>query len=219
MLSSMRTQDRQARQRLTPEVRTGAILAAATAAFTADTYDQVSVSAVAVAAGASEALVYKYFENKPGLYTEVVRRQFERLAARQADVVAHLHPNTSARDLVRLTIEAVLDHVKTLRAAWASPFFTAAFEPEPVQELRRRYRHEFAANLAERLDNPDYRRAQLAITGFLGYLGAAAQQWVDDDCPDADRGPLVEAALGALQGALGDWGSLRPPGSASSLPS
>ena len=30
-------------------------------------------------------------------------------------------------------------------------------------------------------------------------------------CPAADRGPLVEAALGALQGALGDWGSLRPP--------
>lgn len=212
MLSSMRTQDRQARQRLSPEARTGAILAAATSAFTAGTYDQVSVGAVAAAAGASEALVYKYFESKPGLYTEVVRLQFERLAARQADVMARLHPNTSARDVVRLTIEAVLDHVKTLRAAWASPFFTGASEPEPVQELRRQYRHEFSAALADRLDNPDYRRAQLAITGFLGYLGAAAQQWVDDGCPASDRGPLVEAALGALEGALGDWGSLRPPG-------
>ncbi len=207
----MRTQDRQTRQRLTPQERTGTILAAATAAFTADPYGQVSVGAIATAAGASEALVYRYFDNKAGLYTAVVRAQFEQLAARQADVVAHLHPNTSARDLVRLTIEAVLDHVRTLRAAWASPFFTGAYEPGPVQELRRRYRDEFAASLAERLDNPDHRRAQLAIIGFLGYLGAAAQQWVDDGCPAADRGPLVEAALGALQGALGDWGSLRPP--------
>lgn len=207
----MRTQDRQARQRLGPQARTDAILEAATSAFTASTYDQVSVTAIAAAAGASEGLVYKYFDNKPGLYTEVVRLQFERLAARQADVIARLHPNTSSRDLVRLSIEAVLDHVKTLRADWASPFFTGAYEPEPVQDLRRQYRREFAAGLAERLDNPDYRRAQLAIVGFLGYLGAAAQQWAEDGCPAADRGPLVEAALGALEGALGDWGSLRPP--------
>ncbi len=211
MLSTMRSQDRHARQRLSPQARTDAILAAATSAFTAATYDQVSVSAIAAAAAASEALVYRYFENKPGLYTAVVRLQFERLAARQEEVVARLDPNTSSRDLVRLTIEAVLDHVKTLRAAWASPFFTGAYEPAAVQDLRRQYRRDFAAGLAERLDNPDYRRAQLAIVGFLGYLGAAAQQWVDDGCPAADRGPLVEAALGALQGALGDWGSLRPP--------
>ncbi|PZQ38264.1 MAG: TetR/AcrR family transcriptional regulator, partial [Phenylobacterium zucineum] len=165
MLSTMRSQDRHARQRLSPQARTDAILAAATSAFTAATYDQVSVSAIAAAAAASEALVYRYFENKPGLYTAVVRLQFERLAARQEEVVARLDPNTSSRDLVRLTIEAVLDHVKTLRAAWASPFFTGAYEPAAVQDLRRQYRRDFAAGLAERLDNPDYRRAQLAIVG------------------------------------------------------
>lgn len=206
----MRTRDRQARQRLGPQQRTEAILAAATSAFTTSTYDQVSVSAVAAAAGASEALVYRYFESKPGLYTAVVRLQFERLATRQRDVIAERDPHSS-RDLVRLTIEAVLDHVMTLRAAWASPFFTGAYEPAAVQELRRQYRAEVAGSLADRLDNPLRRRAQLAITGFLGYLGAAAQQWVEDGCPTVDRGPLVEAALGALEGALGDWGSLRPP--------
>ncbi|MBI5027533.1 MAG: TetR/AcrR family transcriptional regulator, partial [Actinobacteria bacterium] len=40
-------------------------------------------------------------------------------------------------------------------------------------------------------------------------LGAAAQQWASDGCPDNDRAPLVESALGSLEGALGDWGSLR----------
>lgn len=207
----MRTQDRRARQRLSPTARIDAILAAATDAFTSTTYDRVSVSAVADAAEASEALVYKYFDNKAGLYTAVVRAQLEALAARQHDAVARLRPNTSARDQVRVTIEAVLDHVLDRQAAWASPFFTGAYEPSAVQELRRRYRDEFVESLTDQLKNPDYRRAQLAIVGFLGYLGAAAQQWVQDGCPAADRGPLVEAALGALQGALGDWGSLRPP--------
>ena len=45
------------------------------------------------------------------------------------------------------------------------------------------------------------------IEGF--YIGAAAQQWASDGCPDNDRAPLVESALGSLEGALGDWGSLR----------
>ncbi len=210
----MRTQDRRTRQRLGPQARTDAILAAATAAFTGDPYSEVSVGAVATAAGASEALVYRYFENKAGLYTAVVRDQLERLAAGQRAAVTALPPNTGARDHVRVTIEAVLESVKDLHVAWASPFFTGADEPAAVQDLRAHYRSELVAELTGQLRNPDYRRAQLAIAGFLGFLGAAASEWVEDGCPADDRGPLVDAALGALEGALGDWGSLRPPGPA-----
>lgn len=206
----MRTQDRRIRQRLGPQARRDAILAAATLAFTGDAYSQVSVGAVAEAAGASEALVYKYFSNKAGLYTAVVGDQLGRLAAGQRDAVAALPPNTSARDHVRVTIEVVLDQVKDLHVAWASPFFTGADEPASVQALRLRYRSELVGDLTGQLRNPDHRRAQLAIVGFLGFLGAAAGEWVEDGCPATDRGPLVEAALGALEGALGDWGSLRP---------
>lgn len=210
-MSIVRAGDRRARRRLTPQQRTDAILAAATAAFTRDSYDRVSVGAVAAASGASEALVYKYFDNKAGLYAAVVRAQLADLTARQAAAIASLPPNSSARDGVRVRFDAVLDHLLERRAEWASPFFTAAYEPEAVQDLRRQYRREFAASLTAQLNNPDHRRARLAIVGFLGHLGAAAQQWVEDGCPASDRGPMVDAALGALQGALGDWGSLRPP--------
>jgi AcrR family transcriptional regulator len=210
-MSIVRAGDRRARQRLTPKERTDAILAAATAAFTGDSYDRVAVGAVAEACGASESLVYKYFDSKAGLYTAVVRTQLERLAVRQAQALASLRPNSSARDAVRVRFESVLDHVLELRAEWASPFFTAAYEPAAVQDLREQYRQEFVAGLIAQLKNPDHRRARLAIVGFLGHLGAAAQNWVEDGCPASDRGPMVEAALGALQGGLGDWGSLRPP--------
>lgn len=205
----MRSSDRRSRQRLSPQARMDAILAAATAAFTDGTYDQVSVGAVATAAGASDALVYKYFDNKAGLYTAVVRNHLERLADHQRRLTAELAPNTSARDQVRVSVEAVLDHVEDAGAAWASPFFTGAAEPAGAQDVRSSYRADLVAGLTAQLRNPDERRAQLAIVGFLGFLGAGAQQWVADGCPDADRGPLVESALGALQGALGDWGSLR----------
>ncbi len=206
----MRTHDRRVRQRLSPQARTEAILAAATAAFTTMPYDRVSVSAVATACGASEALVYRYFESKPGLYTAVVRAQLERLTARQLEVTAALPPNTPARDQLRLTVEVVLDQVRDTGVAWASPFFSGAPEPAEVQALRLAYREGFAARLAEQLANPGYRRARVAIVGFLGFLGAAAQQWVEDGCAADDRGALVESALGALEGGLGDWGVLRP---------
>lgn len=206
----VRSGDRRVRQRLGPAARTEAIRTAASRAFAATPYDEVSVGAVAEAAGSSEALVYRYFGSKAGLYTAVVRSQLEQLAASQLAAVSGLPAHASARDRVRVTVDAVLDHVENLHAAWASPFFTGAYEPAAVQDLRLEYRRAFAAALTAQLQNPEHRRAQLGIVGFLGYLGAAAQQWVAEGCQPGDRDPLVDAALGALQGALGDWGALRP---------
>ena len=47
-------------------------------------------------------------------------------------------------------------------------------------------------------------RPELAERSF--WACAACQAWVDAGCPERDRHPLTEAALGALEGALGDWG-------------
>ncbi len=197
------------RRRLTPQARREAILAAALAAFTSTSYDRVTLGAVGAACGASEALVFKYFENKAGLYAAVVGQDLNELTRRIIEVTAALPPHSSARDEVARTIDALLDHVEGRRVGWASPFFTGAYEPESVQHLRLRSRSELVARLTERLRDPDDRRNRLAVVGFLGHLGAAAEDWVQRGCPSDDRGPLVEAALGALEGGLGDWGSLR----------
>lgn len=198
------------RQRLSPAVRTDAILTAASQAFAANPYDQVSVAAVGRAAGASEALVYKYFESKPGLYAAVVKAQLEQLAERQRLAVAALPVSTSARDLVAVIIEATLDQVASAPAS-ASPFFSGDHEPEQVAEIRQRYRTQLTDDLLSRLRNPGWTRGRIAIIGFLGFLGAAAQNWAGAGCPAELRYPLVDAALGALQGAMGDWDLLEPP--------
>jgi AcrR family transcriptional regulator len=203
------------RQRLSPAVRIDAILAAATDAFATSPYDQVSVAAIGRAAGASEALVYKYFDGKTGLYAAVVKAQLEQLTQCQRAAIDELPVNSSARDLVRVIIEATLDHVASAPAS-ASPFFSGDQEPDQVAELRLRFRAQLADDLLARVRNPDWTRGRIAIIGFLGFLGAAAQHWASAGCPGELRSPLVDAALGALQGAMGDWALLQPPDQASS---
>lgn len=207
----MEQPNRPPRRRLGAEARREAILAAATRAFAAATYDQVSVGAVATAAGTSEALVHKYFDGKVGLYSDVVREQLEDLRRRQDAAHAALPPHASARDRARVVVDTSLDAVAESGAGWGSPFLTGPSEPEPVQHLRQEFRSQFIADLTARLRPAGSRRDRLALVGFLGFLSAAAQVWVEQGCPPDDRAPLVEAALGALEGSLGDWGVLRPP--------
>jgi AcrR family transcriptional regulator len=192
-------------------VRREAILAAATQAFLTSTYDQVSVAVIASAAGASVGLVFKYFDGKAGLYTDVVRAQLERLTRRQQEAQAALPRTASARDRVRVSVDTALDHAQESGAGWANLYVTGPSEPESVRQLRRDYRSRVATELTAHLQREGGRRDRYAVAGFLGFLDAASQAWVERGCPPHDRVPLVDAALGALQGGLGDWGAFTPP--------
>ena len=48
-------------------------------------------------------------------------------------------------------------------------------------------------------------RHQYAQGGYYGFVDAACLRWVDKGCPPDERWALVDAALGCLGGALGDW--------------
>jgi AcrR family transcriptional regulator len=206
----MKTLQGAGRQRLSPAARTDAILAAATAAFATTGYDKVSVAAVGRAAGASEALVYKYFDTKPGLYAAVVKAKLDQLTGRQQAAISALPANASARDLVRVIIEVTLDQVAST-PGFTSPFFAGDHEPAAISELRGLYRTQLTDDLLARLRNPDWTRGRLAVIGFHGFLTAAAQHWAELGCPADLRYPLMDATLGALQGAMGDWDLLEPP--------
>ena len=72
--------DRTLRRRLDPDARRSALLAAATAAFAAQPYDAVTLAAIAKDAGASPALLYRYFDGKDALYAAVLTQTFDELA-------------------------------------------------------------------------------------------------------------------------------------------
>lgn len=196
-------------RRLAADARREAILVAAMRAFATAPYAAVSVRAIGRAAGVSEALVHKYFEGKPGLYTEVVARAVDDLRARQRAADAALPAGTSVRDRVRVSLEAYLDHIAEGTTGWAAPFLVAGNDPQPAHELRRRVRREYVDLLGGLLGidpaSGDVRR-RYALHGYFGHLDAACLAWVEQGCPADHRAALVDGALGALEGALGDWG-------------
>ncbi len=198
--------DRTPRQRLAPEERREAITTAASAAFAAHPYDQVAIATIAADAGASEALVYRYFTSKADLYATVVQQDVDRLAARQSDALDALPAGVSARDRVRTLLIVYLDHVSEHPTAWAAALLALGAEPELAASIRRDARRDSVERLHDLLLPDQGARHEYALWGFHGFLDAACLHWVATGCPEDDRWSLIDAALGALEGALGDWG-------------
>lgn len=192
-------------RRLDPQQRRDAILAAAVAAFGERAYDDVSLAEVGAAADASEALVYRYFEGKGELYAQVVALSLADLDSRTHAALAALTPQQSARDRVRTTVLARMDHVAAQPALSSAPLRNDRREPPQAAALRVAARECELSWLAELLHTATWRRRELALTGYQGFVDALLLGWVDRGCPDDERHLLVDTALGALEGALGDW--------------
>lgn len=189
------------RLRLEPDARRAGILAAATGEFAARPYESVAVAAIARAAGASEALVFKYFGTKASLYAAVVAQALADLAAAQDAAVAALPGNPSARDRVTALVSVYLDHVAQ------GHLLGAATDPEDAVAVRRNAQRDFTARVAGIVRPHGWLRHDYALAGFCGFLETACRMWAGRDCPESERHPLIDAALGCLEGALGDWGA------------
>lgn len=181
-------------------------MAAATQLYGAHSYTEVSVAEIATAAHSSTALVFHYFGTKAQLYAEVVSVAIDALGQAQNVAIANLGPDASKRDRVRASIEVYLDHIATHPTTWAAPLLGGEEPPEAV-DVRRRARQAYVAALRGLLHPSPWPRHDFALEGYFGFLDQACLLWVDHGCPADERSHVVEAALGALQGGLGDWGS------------
>jgi len=79
-------------------------------------------------------------------------------------------------------------------------------EPPEALRVRERSRDEQVERLRALLLPARWARHEFALHGYFGFVDRACLAWVAAGCPADDRNPLVDAALGALQGALGDRG-------------
>jgi AcrR family transcriptional regulator len=204
-MSSMTDEDATGRRRLDPDARRAAILAAAARAFSRGPYDRVAVADVAREAGASEALVFRYFDSKPALFTEVVRAEVDELEQGQAAAVTAMPGGTPAREQVRTSIEVLLDHIAAHLDTWSAPLVGGGY-PAPALEVRHAHARRSADRLRIALATPSWVRHEYAIWAYLGAVDSACLAWVRRGCLPDERGPLIEALLGTLQGGLGDWG-------------
>ena len=189
-----------------PAERRELILSAARRAFASRPYEEVSLVEVAAEAHASEALVHKYFAGKAGLYAEVLRRAADELAERTRRADDALPPSSSARDRVRTSILTYLDFIAERSPGWVTYQALAGHDPgDEAARVRRQAREAAVAALAEVVGGSRGHRDDFALWGYLGFLDDACLRWVHAGCPDDQRHSLVDAALGCLEGALGDW--------------
>lgn len=188
-----------ARRRLPVELRRAQILDKAGSLFAENGYNAVSTHAVAQACGVSEGLLFHHFPSKAEMYAAVVGRRLDRLDATMEQAIQDLPPNSPKRDTVRALIVTYLDHIAEEPLSWAA--VARGDTPTEAQFVGIERRDGVVDKLLALVgDRP------IAVSGFLGFVEAVCLDWVDAGCPATAREPIVTAALGALEGALGDWG-------------
>ncbi|WP_245944025.1 TetR/AcrR family transcriptional regulator [Acuticoccus kandeliae] len=83
-----------------------AILAAATAEFTAHGFGGASVNEVAARAGINKRMIYHYYGNKEGLFLAVLEETYARIRTAENELrLAHLEPPEAVRRLVVFTFD------------------------------------------------------------------------------------------------------------------
>ena len=107
---------------------------------------------------------------------------------------------------MRTSILTYLDFIAERSPGWVTYQALAGHDPgEEAARVRRQAREAAVAALAEVVGGSRGQRDDFALWGYLGFLDNACLRWVHAGCPDDQRHSLVDAALGCLEGALGDW--------------
>ncbi len=201
----MSSQKQHQRRRLDVTQRRQAILQAARSCYAESPYPQVSVADIATGAHSSTALVFHYFGTKAALYAAVVEDAVSTLADAQRAAIAALPQGSSKRDRVSASIDLYLTHITAHPQTWAAGLLGGEEPPEAIA-VRHQARAAYVDALGELLNPGEGARQHYALWGYFGYLDQACLRWVQRGCPNDERAALRESALGALQGALGDWG-------------
>lgn len=188
------------RKRLSTSERRLVILEAAREAFRNHDYPDVSVPEIAAASESSQALVFHYFSSKAGLHAALVQDSVSRLAAAHQQAIDALPPGSNSRDRIQAVLLAHLDAIAADPVLVAGPG-----EPPATRSIRDEARTEFVRHLRSDLGIDAFSRHGWALWGWVGFLEGVARHWHEAGCPEEHRWPMINAALGALEGALGDW--------------
>jgi AcrR family transcriptional regulator len=168
-------------------------------------YHQVSMDAVAEAAGVTKPVLYQHFASKRELYLELLTDVGEQL--REAVVSA-----TSAADHPHVRVEAgfrayfrfVAEHVNAFRL-----LFGGGLEPdEEFAAIAKRVEEAMADTVASLIDaDLDAEHRQVLAHGVIGLAEATSRFWIGQGLgldPDRLAGRVAELAWAGLRGVRRD---------------
>ena len=203
---------REPRVRLDVEERRGQLIELGLQHFGERAYDDVSIDAIAEAAGISKGLLYHYFPTKRAYYAATVKEGAARLVAstvagETADPLASLEAG----------LDAYLTYVKAHARAYATLMRSGVgVDPEIariVDETRATFVDRLIAGFAgsERSVLLDAPIVRLALRGWVGFAEAASLGWVEAiaagaEAPSQDEvrtllgGAMMEIVRSALRG-------------------
>ena len=187
------------RQRLRPEVRRERLVEAATQVFAERGFEGARVEQIADAADVSPGLLYRHFEGKQELYTEILQLANRELMAHLAEAAA---PNLPTADRVRRGLDAFFTFVENHRQLWQM-LMKDVLEPDIAdirEEVTRRSVQAVAALAAQDYEGGGDMPAEVELEGVaVQVVGAAVSlsSWWNDH-PELPRTMMVNLAMQVL---------------------
>jgi AcrR family transcriptional regulator len=163
--------------RLAPDERRDQLVGLGLELLSRTPHEQVSIEAIARAAGISKGLLYHYFPTKADFVVAVLRRSYDELSARMA----------RATDLDGM-LDAFLGYVEERATGFAAVLSARSAEAEPaVRALLEEQRAQRVAGLVEfaalRAGRPreavESPTLTLAIEGWLGFCDGVVSGWLE----------------------------------------
>jgi AcrR family transcriptional regulator len=187
------------RQRLKPEVRREKLVEAATQVFAERGFEGARVEQIADAADVSPGLLYRHFEGKQELYTEILQLANRELMAHLAQAAA---PGLPTIDRVRAGLDAFFTFVEDHRQLWQM-LMRDVLEPDIAdirEEVTRRSVQAVAMLAAQDYEGGGDMPHEVELEGVaVQVVGAAvslASWW--NDHPELPRAMMVNLAMEVL---------------------
>ena len=185
-----------ARPRLGRAERRAAIIDAAAHAFAVTGFTGTSMADITAVAGVSHLIVYRHFDSKEALYSAVLDRALEQLAA------ALDAPN--AIDTYGPTPRAVLASARADPHAFSVLWNHAAREPEFAAQAKRAQRRLGRATRAALTPLVSPQSLTWATRATLIYVVQAVLVWIEDGDPRYDD-RFVRATRAAMRAGVRSW--------------
>lgn len=184
------------RTRLPIDERRRQLIAAALELFATRPYADVAIGEVAQAAGVSHGLVFHHFDDKRGLYLEVLRSVADRLAAATAP-----GPDTTSIEQLYAGLTAHVDFAARYPQAYTTFLHGGNGADSEVMGIIERARRQAAGHVLDALEIADPPpQLEIALRGWQGFTEGAILAWLREG--SLPRPKLLQMLATALADAL-----------------